>query len=109
MRKASFQTIYTALTNYGFENAEIMTELANEINKGADAKAQNAAVYDEVKPLIFGVLCDTPLSISEIYEAVADDLPNGFTKGKVQYAVTRLWANEVCKHDGKTTTYTRKG
>ena len=34
-----------------------------------------------------------------------DSLPEGFSKGKVQYAVTRLWADEVTKTEGKVNTY----
>jgi hypothetical protein len=57
---------------------------------------------------VFGVLCDTPLTIGEIYDAIEDDLPDGFTKGKIQYAITRLWIDEVNKIEGKVNTYTAK-
>ena len=35
-------------------------------------------------------------------------LPEGFTKGNLQYAITRLWKDEVEKIEGKVNTYRRK-
>ena len=47
--------------------------------------------------------------ISELYDVVADKLPDGMTKGKLQYAVTRLWVgNGIVRIEGKVNTY-RKG
>ena len=46
--------------------------------------------------------------MSELWEAVDGDLPDGMTKGKVQYAVTRLWSDEIVKTEGKVNTYALK-
>lgn len=108
MKKVTFETIYTALTNFGYDNQEVLDELTKEINKGAEVKAKNAEAYAIAKPIVLGVLTDTPVTIGEIYDEVANDLPEGFTKGKVQYAITRLWADEVTKVEGKTNGYCRK-
>ena len=40
--------------------------------------------------VILGGLSDTPVTIAELFEEVKGDLPQGFTKSKVQYAITRL-------------------
>ena len=48
-----------------------------------------------------------PCTISELYEAVKDKLPAGFSKGKLQYAITQLWASELIKTEGKVNTYTK--
>lgn len=109
MRKSTIQSLVSYLNGNAITNLdEIKDELTAELNKDAVRKQANADVYEQVKPIVFGVLCDTPLTIGEIYDAIEGDLPDGFTKGKVQYAITRLWIDEVNKIEGKVNTYTRK-
>ena len=98
--------IIATLNAIDFENKDaIMAELNAEINRGADAKAQKWAEYDAVKPVVLDALSDTPVTIAELYDAVRDELPDGFTRGKLQYAVTKLWVDEIVKIDGKPNTY----
>ena len=53
-------------------------------------------------------LSDTPVTISELYDALADKLNEvGMTKGKLQYAVTRLWKDEIVRTEGKVNTYSK--
>ena len=85
MKKASLSAIYSALKGIDFDS-EILAEVEKELNRGEDEKAKNAELYE-----------------------VADALPAGFTKGKMQYAITRLWVDEVTKTEGKVNTYSRKG
>ena len=83
----------------------VRDEIASELSKG-EAKAQaNRDMYAKAKDTILSALTDTPATISEIYEEVKDSLPEGFSKGKVQYAVTRLWSDEIVKTEGKVNTY----
>lgn len=106
MRKVTFETIYNTLTAFGYDNAEVMDELRNELNKGAELKAQNAAMYEAVKPIVMEELGDSTCTIGELWEAVADKMPEGFTKGKLQYAVTRLWlGSDLERVEGKTNGY----
>jgi len=109
MKKASLTALYNYLSEKNDDYmADIKAELEAELNKDAARKQASADIYAEVKPIVFGVLCDTPLTIGEIYDAIEDDLPDGFTKGKIQYAITRLWIDEVNKIEGKVNTYTAK-
>ena len=107
MKKATLTAIYNSLKDMDYD-PEILDELAKELNKGEEAKAKNAEAYEQAKPIVFAALSDKPATIGEIYDEIADDLPEGFTKGKVQYAITRLWADEVTKVEGKTNGYCRK-
>ena len=107
MKKATLSTIYDALKSIDFD-PEVLAEVEKELTKGDAEKAKNAAMYEVAKPIVLGALSDTPATISEIYDEIADALPEGFTKGKVQYAITRLWADEVTKVEGKVNGYTRK-
>ena len=54
------------------------------------------------------MLTDTPVTVAEIYDEVKEKLPEGFGKGKVQYALSHYWEADVVAHDGKTKGYTRK-
>ena len=106
MKKATMNAIIATLNAIDFENKDaIMAELNAEVNRGAEAKAQKWAEYDAVKPVVLDALSDTPVTIAELYDAVRDELPDGFTRGKLQYAVTKLWVDEIVKIDGKPNTY----
>ena len=108
MKKTTYETVYSFLTTNGFDDAEILAEFEKEINRGAEAKQAKDALYAEAKPIVLGAM-DAPATIGEIFDAVEKDLPEGFTKGMLQYAITRLWKNDVEKTEGKTNTYSRKG
>jgi len=106
MKKATLETIRTALFDAGYESTDpIMEELAAEINRGAEEKAARAASYEAIHDIVMETLSDTPATIAEIYAAIEDKMPEGMTKSKVQYAITRLWTNEIAKVDGKPNGY----
>ena len=108
MKKVTMNAIANVLSSIDFENKDaILAELNSEINRGADAKAQKWAEYDAVKPIVLDALSDTPVTIAELYDTVRDALPEGFSKGKIQYAVTRLWSDEITKVEGNPNTYAR--
>jgi len=107
MKNTTYATVYSFLTANGFDNAEILAEFEKEINRNAEAKQAKETLYAEAKPIVLGAM-DAPATITEIYEAIEDELPEGFTKGNLQYAVTRLWKDEIEKTEGKVNTYSRK-
>jgi acetyltransferase-like isoleucine patch superfamily enzyme len=55
-----------------------------------------------------GAIITKGVTIGELYDAIEHELPDGFTKGKLQYAMTRLWADDLVKVEGKVNTYARK-
>ena len=107
MKKATFEAIKDALTHFGFDDAEILSELDKEINKGAEAKAKNAEAYESIHDLVVSALSAVPVTFAELYESIEDELPEGRTKGKVQDALTHLWSDEIVKIEGKPNTYRR--
>ena len=110
MRKVSLQSLVSFIDSIDApqEIKGIRDEIVAELTKG-EAKAQaNRDLYAEAKDVVLGALSETPVTIGELYDEIADALPEGFSKGKVQYAITRLWADEVVKHEGKVNGYTRK-
>ena len=107
MKKATLTTIYETLKTMDYD-PEILSEIETELNRGAEKAQANKDMYDAAKPVVFAALSDTPVTISELYAEVEGDLPDGMTKGKLQYAITRLWKDEVGKVEGKVNSYTRK-
>lgn len=106
MKKATMNTIVNYINDNSVEALyEVRDELMAELNKGEAVKAENAKLYDTAKAVVMSELGDTPVTIGELYDAVAGDLPEGFTKGKLQYAVTRLWKDEIVRIEGKVNTY----
>ena len=104
MKKTSLSAIYSALKGIDFDS-EILAELEKELTKGEAQKAKNAEAYEALHDLIVGSLSDTPVTCSELFDAIESELPEGVTKGKVQYALTHLWQDEIVKVEGKPNGY----
>ena len=111
MKKSTMQSLVSYLDGEVVTNLdEIRAELVAELTKG-EAKAQaNRDLYAQAHEVVMGGLAQAsaPVTIAELYEAIENKLPEGFSKGKVQYAITRLWADEVEKTEGKVNTYALK-
>ena len=107
MKNSTFATVYNFLTANGFDNPEILAEFEKEINRNAEAKQAKDTLYATAKPIVLSVM-DAPATIGEIFDAVEKNLPEGFSKGMLQYAITRLWVDEIDKTEGKVNTYARK-
>ena len=108
MKKATMNTILSLIATIDTPEAEaIRAELNAELTKGAEKAEANRKVYEEAKDIVLGALNDTPVTIAELYEEIQDELPQGFTKAKVQYALGHYWESEVVKHEGKVNAYTK--
>lgn len=108
MKKTSLSAILDILNGVTYSDetvAELKTELETELNKDKARKEANAKEYEEVKDIILGALSDSPATCGEIYEAIEEELPKSFTRGKVQYALTHLWQDEIVKVEGKPNGY----
>jgi len=108
MKKSTLAYIASTLSTIDFENkVDVLKEIETEINRGMDKKQAKIAEYAENRAIILDALSDTPATIAEIYDSIKADLPETFTISKVQYAITKLYKDEVVKHEGKPNTYTR--
>lgn len=106
---------YEIRSNGGEKNTDLVyvsvrDEIQAELNRNAEKAQKNRELYDSVKPIVFEGLriCGDPVTIADLYEEIKGDLPDGFGKSKVQYAVTRLWADEIAKTEGKINAYSLK-
>ncbi len=108
MKKASLR----ALVDYIVENdvnelSEIKDEIVAELSKG-EAKAQaNRDLYEQAHDVVMNGLrmATEPVTIGELYDEIADELPEGFSKGKVQYALTHGLKDKVKVTPGKVNSY----
>ncbi len=107
MKKLSLVAIKNALVGFGYADEEILSELDKEINRGAEQKAKNAEAYEGIHDLVVGTLTSVPVTFAELFDSIESELPEGMTKGKVQYALTHLWSDEIVKIEGKPNTYRR--
>ena len=105
MKKLSLVAIKNALVGYGYADEEILAELTKEITKGDAQKAKNAEAYESIHDIVMGALSAVPVTVAELWDSIEDEVPEGITKGKVQYALTHLWQDEIVKIEGKPNTY----
>ena len=106
MKKATLNAIYETLKTMDYD-PEILSEIETELNRGAEKAQANRELYASAHDVVIEALrsATAPVPLSELWEAVEGNLPEGMTKGKVQYAVTRLWVDEIDKTEGKVNTY----
>jgi len=109
MKKTTMNTILSLIADIDTPEAEtVRSELNAELNRGAEKAQANRELYESARELVLEVIPqDTPVTVAEIFEAVKDELPTGFTKAKIQYALGHYWESEVIKHEGKINSYTR--
>ena len=106
MKKATLQSLVNYLNGQTIDNiAEIKAELEAELGKDKARKDANTQAYEKVHDVIVGNLDATPVTCGELYEAIKGDLPEGFGKGKVQYALTHLWQDEIVVIAGTPNAY----
>ena len=105
MKKLSLVAIKNALVGYGYADEEILAELTKEITKGDAQKEANAKAYDAIHDIVMGALSAVPVTVAELWDSIEDEVPEGITKGKVLYALTHLWGDEIVKVEGKPNGY----
>lgn len=111
MKKTIMNAILTLIADNDTTEANEVREAINaELSRGAEKAQANRDLYAAAREIVMRALADAaaPVTISELYEAVENDLPEGMTKGKLQYAVTRLWVDEIVKTEGKVNAYALK-
>ena len=104
-----------SLINYfAFQNnlpsdvADAVDEMKDDLQKGEDKAAANRALYAAAHDVVFAKLSDKPMTIAEIWEATENEMPEGFTKSKLSYAMREYWGDEVIKTEGKVNEYQKR-
>lgn len=108
MKRATLATILSLIQSVDTPEAEAArAEITAELAKGEEQKKANEALYAQVEPIILTALkkAKAPVTLGELYGEVCDELPEGFTKGKVQYALTHGLKDKVTVTPGKVNSY----
>lgn len=108
MKNETIRTIYDILTGANTNETDKLTvirELEDDFAREAEKAAAKVEAYDAIHEAVFSVLTTSPQTIADIYEKCKDKLPEGATKGQVQYGITRKWVSEIVKIDGKPNEY----
>ena len=108
MKKSTMNSILSLIASIDTPEAdEVRAEVTAELAKGAEKAQANRDLYASAHDVVIDALASaiTPVTMSELWEAVDGNLPDGMTKGKVQYALTHLWQDEIVKIEGKPNTY----
>lgn len=108
MKKATLEAIRDALVNFGMDTeADMMKELDAELNKGAAEKQARAEAYESIHSLVVDNLSNTPVTCADLFNEIESELPDGFSRHNIQYALNNLWQDEIEKISGKPNTYRR--
>ena len=75
--------------------AATFEDVKTEYKKNAAKSEANAKVYASAKEPIFDAMSEAPMTAKEIFAAVEDELPEGFSPNKVQWALLNLWKDEI--------------
>ena len=105
MKKATLETIRTALTELGYTDADVLAELDAELSKGQARKDATVSAYAEMWEQVRQALTDATAPVTA--QEIADE--TGLSRGKIVYGLTHYWMDEVVKDTtGKSTTYALK-
>ena len=111
MTKNTMNAIYSVLSGADFEGkAEVMAEVEKELNRGVAEREAKAAMYEAARPVVFEAMriIGSPATVADIYTEAQKELPEGFTKNKVQYGLLHYWNDAVVKTEGKVNLYAAK-
>ena len=107
MKKNTLNTILSLIATIEAPEAEaVRAELTAELNKGAEKADANRKAYAEYHTQVMEALrsAGKPVTAQELADYT------GISRGKIVYALTNYWADEVEKDtSGKSTTYSLKG
>lgn len=110
MKNSSLRTVYDILTGKEVSDEvrqAVVEELEAEFAKKAEKAQANRDLYASAHDPAINALTDEPMTMADWYDACADELPEGFSKSKMQYAIRVYWADEVAKIEGKVNMYKR--
>lgn len=90
------QSLVSFLADYP-EMADAREELSRELNRNAEKAAANRELYEAARGVVLEQLgaATNGATLAELVESCGDNLPEGFTKGKVQYALLHYWNDAI--------------
>ena len=104
MKKNVFEAIHNYLNGDETVDLSMVREEVNAEWERMNTKREgNKAVYAAAEKVLLDALTDTPQTSREIFDA--NVWPDGFTVGKLNYALRAMWADEVNKNQNERAIY----
>lgn len=98
MKKSTLKSLVAYLNGADITNLdEITAELEAELAKNEEKAQANRDLYAAAREVVLAAMTEAPQSVAEIFAACEENLPDGFSKGKVQYALMNYWTDAVVK------------
>ena len=93
-----------------FSIKDILEMMDTELNRGAAEREAKAAAYEAARPVVFEAMrvIGAPATVADIFTEAENELPEGFSKNKVQYGLLHYWNDSVVKTEGKVNMYAIK-
>ena len=108
MKKATLTSIvsYFSANAVPAELTDALEDLRAEYAKSEEKARVNRELYAEARDVVKDYLSDTPQTVNELFAACEAELPDTFSKSKLQYALRDMWSDIVVKHDNGKNPYT---
>ncbi len=111
MKISTINAAIAALSTIDFADKDaVLADLNAELHRNDAAKEAKSAEYATAHDIVLETIrcADSPVTVAEIYASCVDNLPEGFSKNKISYALRVLWADEVTVTEGKVKSYAVK-
>ena len=107
MKKNTINALYNYFVNSDdtIDLSAVVEDIRAEYERTVVKAQAKANAYDAAKPIVFGVMTE-PMTVKEIFAKCENDLPDGFTAHKIQYALLHYWNDEVVKIDNGKSAFT---
>ena len=107
MKKNTISALYNYFVNSDdtIDLSAVVEDIRAEYERTVAKSQAKANAYDAAKPIVFGVMTE-PMTVKEIFAKCENDLPDGFTAHKIQYALLNYWRDEVVKIDNGKSAFT---
>lgn len=104
MKKSTLVKIVNYLKNVP-EMATECEELEAILKRNEEKASGNREAYAKALDIVMECLNGKEMTVAEIMSACENDLPEGMTKGKVQYALTNYWGEKIMRVDNGKSAY----
>ena len=104
MKKSTMQSLVNYLNGATIDNLEeLKAELEAELNRNAEKSAAKAAEYEAAKPIVVEAMrvIGKSATAAEIFAEAEKELPEGFTKNRMQYGLTHYWTDVITSANGE--------
>lgn len=98
MKKSTLASLVAYLNGESVVDFDAMRDaVLAEYNATVEKAKENTRLYEAAHDVVMKAMAEIVdcVTVKELYGAIADDLPEKFSQAKLQYAMGRMWTDEV--------------